>query len=176
MNGIFLLAHAGETAGWHLPPLHPILVNFTAALIPASVLSDWLGRFLRQPSLAGVGWWTMLYAAIITPFTAAAGWWWMRQMQDMDHWQMPYHQWLGVSLAVVIVALAIWRGRLYRKMRAVSIPYLLVATLAVAALVVQGDLGGQMSFGGDNESDPVEQHDGTPAATAHQHAGDLLAE
>jgi uncharacterized membrane protein len=63
-----------------LPPLHPILVNFTAALVPASVMSDLLGRVLGRPTLSATGWWTMFYAAAITPFTALAGWWWLRSM------------------------------------------------------------------------------------------------
>lgn len=50
-----------------LPPLHPILVNFTAALVPASFVSDVLGRFLRRESLRSAAWWMLLYAAIITP-------------------------------------------------------------------------------------------------------------
>lgn len=41
------------------PPLHPILVNTTAALLPASVLSDVLGVMLRKKSLKSAGWWTL---------------------------------------------------------------------------------------------------------------------
>src|SRR5438045_2678361 len=54
MSFMFLLAHAGESAGgFHLelPLLHPILVHFTAALVPASLVSDVLGRLLRRQSL-----------------------------------------------------------------------------------------------------------------------------
>jgi len=54
---------------------HPILVNFTAALLPLSFLSDVLGRMLRRQSLHNAGWWLLLYAVLITPLTVAAGWW-----------------------------------------------------------------------------------------------------
>lgn len=147
-----------------LPPLHPILVNFTAALIPASVLSDWLGKFLRRDSFHAAGWWMLLYAAVITPFTALAGWWWMRSMQDMNPWQMSWHMWLGISLAVVTIGLAIWRGWFYRKERKPNVVYMFLATLAVVALVIQGDLGGQMSFGtgGDvAQAEPRHEHGGS---------------
>ena len=144
---IGLLAHAGESTGWHIPPLHPILVNFTAALIPASVLSDVLGRWLKRDSFHKAAWWMLLYAVVITPFTAAAGWWWMRDMEGMNDWRLPVHMWLGFSMAAVAIALALWRGRFYRKQLVPGLAYLLVAGLGVGALTVQGELGGQMSFG-----------------------------
>ena len=140
----------GEWLASWVPPWHPILVNFTAALIPASVLSDWLGRVLKKESLTGAGWWMMLYAGIITPFTAVAGWWWMEEMKAGDGkfgWQIEYHQWLGYLLAGVTVGLALWRGWERRKKNEASWGYLITATVVLAALIVQADLGGQMSFG-----------------------------
>src|SRR4051812_9647620 len=53
--------------------LHPILVNFTAALVPVSVGSDILGRIFGKQTLRDTGWWTCCFAAVITPFTAIAG-------------------------------------------------------------------------------------------------------
>ena len=50
--------------------LHPILVNFTAALVPVSVGSDLLCRSFKREPLRQTGWWTLLYATAITPFTA----------------------------------------------------------------------------------------------------------
>ena len=147
---IYFLAHAGEGSGWnwHLPPLHPIFVNFTAALIPASVLSDVLGRWFKRDSFHKAAWWMLLYAAVVTPLTAAAGWWWMRHgMEGMIDWRLPVHMWLGFTMTAIAIVLAIWRGRMHRTERAPGLAYLLAASLAVGALVVQGELGGQMSFG-----------------------------
>jgi len=47
--------------------LHPILVNFTSALVPASVASDSAGRIFRKPTLHSAAWWTLIYATAITP-------------------------------------------------------------------------------------------------------------
>ena len=63
--------------------IHPILVNFTAALIPASVVSDVFGKVLRKQSLTHAAWWMLVYAAAITPFTVLAGWYWKRSVEAM---------------------------------------------------------------------------------------------
>ena len=170
MSPLLLLAHAGESGGWfplELPPLHPILVNFTAALVPASLISDVLGRMLRKSSLTSAGWWMLFYAAVVTPFTALAGWLWLRQMADMDHPQMAVHKWLGTALAIVFVALLFWRWRIHR--RADGTPrwtYLLCAAAVVAALIVQGHLGGTMSFASDDAA-TSEQHAPSPSDAGH---------
>jgi uncharacterized membrane protein len=135
-------------------PLHPILVNFTAALVPVSVASDIGGRLWRRQSLANVGFWTLVYAAAVTPATAFAGWWWMRSMDDMDHWQMPIHMWVGISFAVALPLLALWRFRAFRRGAPASWGYLAVIGALVLALMVQGHLGGMMSFGFDDAAAP----------------------
>lgn len=56
--------------------VHPILVNFTAALVPVSVGSDILGKLTASGTLRSTAWWTMAYASLITPLTALAGWLW----------------------------------------------------------------------------------------------------
>jgi plastocyanin/uncharacterized membrane protein len=128
--------------------LHPILVNFTAALLPLALLSDLLGRWLKRSSLHSVGTWMVLYAAIITPLTGAAGWWWRIQSAGALPPQLiAVHQWLGTSLALVFIVLAVWRWRLYRQNAVPTLAYLAFAAVAVLALVYQGSLGGTMVFG-----------------------------
>jgi len=154
MSLMSLLAHAGEGRGWFPhgpPPLHPILVNFTAALVPASLVSDVLGRLLRRQSLTAAGWWMLLYAALITPFTVLAGWMWLRQMSDMDMPPMTIHKWLGTALAALFLALLFWRWRIQQRADvAPSRLYLVCAAMIVGALTLQGHLGGKMSFSSDN--------------------------
>jgi uncharacterized membrane protein len=136
-----------------LPPfswehIHPILVNFTAALIPVSVFSDIVGKSFRRDSLNHAAWWTLLFAAAITPCTALAGWFWKRSIEAaLPADIIAIHQWLGISLAVAFIVLALWRGLLHRRGERPSLAYLLLATLVLAALLYQGHLGGSMTFG-----------------------------
>ena len=128
--------------------LHPILVNFTAALLPLALLSDLLGRWLKRSSLHSAAAWMVLYAAIITPLTGAAGWWWKSQSAGtLPPELIVVHQWLGTSLALVFIVLAVWRWRLYKQNAVPTLPYLAFALVAVLALVYQGSLGGAMVFG-----------------------------
>lgn len=128
--------------------LHPILVNFTAALVPVSFASDVLGRITNRDSFRHTGWWTLLYAACITPLTGLAGMWWKSKAADaIPPELLRYHQWLGISLAVVLIVLCSWRWRFHKTDVAPSATYLGVALLGVIGLIIQGELGGKMLFG-----------------------------
>lgn len=139
--------------GLPLPPfswenLHPILVNFTAALFPASVISDLSGRLLGRESLRHAAWWALLYAAAVTPFTALAGWFWKRSIgAALTPELIAVHQWLGMWLAFALPALLIWRWRFHRRDESPGLAYLAASALTMLALVYQGHVGGSMAFG-----------------------------
>ena len=127
---------------------HPILVNFTAALLPLAFLSDLLGRFFKRASLNNAAAWMVLYAAAITPLTGIAGWWWKSTL----HGSLPpeiiaVHQWLGTAMVLVLIALAAWRWKIQKRGEVPGAAYLVVTAIAVLALVYQGSLGGLMVFG-----------------------------
>ena len=125
--------------------VHPILVNFTAALIPVSVGSDILAKALRKQTLRDTGWWTMCFAACITPFTACAGWlFWMDD--DNGATNMTIHKWLGTSAAVLLIGFVLWRWWFFKRDLWPNILYLLVGLVIVGAVVYQGHLGGEQSF------------------------------
>jgi len=126
--------------------VHPMLVNFTAALIPVSVGSDVLARIFGKPSLRDTGWWTLCFAAIITPFTASAGWL-LWSHDDDGVLGMTIHKWLGTSLAVFLLGLVLWRWSLFKSTSNPSLLYLLIASMVVGAVFYQGHLGGKQSFG-----------------------------
>lgn len=127
---------------------HPILVNFTAALLPLALLSDVLGLIFRRQSLHNAAWWLVLYAAVITPFTAAAGWWWKHAAGSaLPARLITVHQWLGTAAAVLFIILAIWRWSIHKRGVPPTLAYLFSALVAVLALVYQGSLGGMMVFG-----------------------------
>jgi uncharacterized membrane protein len=128
--------------------IHPILVNFTAALVPASLGSDVLGKIFRKTSLHAAAFWMLIYAAAITPFTAIAGYVWKRSVASaLPADQTMMHQWLGISLAVLFLALGAWRWRLHSRNLVPGVSYFVFCVVVVLALVYQGTLGGQMAFG-----------------------------
>jgi uncharacterized membrane protein/plastocyanin len=161
MMAALVVRAAGENAGnsspvgslrWspprHPEQIHPILVNFTAALLPLAFLSDVLGKLFRRQSLHNAAWWMVLYAALITPLTAIAGWWWKSKLgNDLPANLIRVHEWLGTAAVVLFVALALWRWNIQRRGVAPPIAYLAFAGIAVLALVYQGSLGGAMLFG-----------------------------
>lgn len=146
------VASRGATLKWSPPTkaeeLHPILVNFTAALLPLAFLSDILGRILRRQSFHHAAWWMVLYAAVITPFTAAAGWWWrLTEGSTLPANLITVHEWLGTTAVVLFVVLAIWRWSIHKRDASPNWAYLTFALIVVLALVYQGSLGGRMVFG-----------------------------
>jgi plastocyanin/uncharacterized membrane protein len=145
-------AATGGLPGFNLPhspqELHPILVNFTAALLPLAFLSDLLGRWLKRASLHNAAAWMVLYSAIITPLTGIAGWWWKSKVAAaLPANVIAVHQWLGTSLVLILIGLAIWRWRIHKQNTAPGLAYLACAALSVLALIYQGSLGGLMVFG-----------------------------
>jgi plastocyanin/uncharacterized membrane protein len=127
---------------------HPILVNFTAALLPLALLSDVLGRLLKRTSLHSAATWMMVYEALITPLTGAAGWWWKSQSTGaLPANVIAVHAILGTSLAVVFILLAVCRWRIQKRGDVPGVLYLAVTAVVALALVYQGSLGGLMVFG-----------------------------
>lgn len=127
--------------------LHPVLVNFTAALIPVSFFSDLVGRVFKSESLRSTGWWTMLYALLVTPFTIVTGWlFWMTD--DNGAAGMAIHKWLGTAFIVPLVAVFLWRWSLHRRKAWPPLGYFVILAIVVAALAYQGHLGGTQVFSG----------------------------
>ncbi len=139
--------------GLPLPPfswenVHPVLVNFTAALLPASVFSDLLGALLRKGSLRHAAWWALVYAAAVTPATALAGWFWKRSIEAaLSPELITVHQWLGIWLAFAFPALVLWRWRFHKRGEGPGAAYFVTAALTLLALIYQGHVGGSMAFG-----------------------------
>lgn len=129
--------------------IHPILVNFTAALVPTSFGSDVLGKVFRKQSLHDAAWWMLAFAAAITPLTAIAGLTWKKSLGDaLPAATIQTHQWLGISLALIFIVLALWRWSIHSHRQSPGFFYLALAFLTVVALTYQGTLGGAMVFGG----------------------------
>jgi uncharacterized membrane protein len=131
-----------------LHPVHPILVNFTAALIPSSIGSDLTGKVSKRTSLSQPGWWMIAIAAIVTPLTAAAGLLWKKDVQAVTPPTLLHlHMWLGIGISVFLIILAIWRGVIPSRGQFAGTSYIIIASLLMGALAYQGSLGGLMAFG-----------------------------
>jgi uncharacterized membrane protein len=127
--------------------LNPILVNFTVALVPVSVISDLMACFLKSRSLRETAWWTLVIATFITPLTAISGWlFWMPD--DSGASGMAIHKWVGTVMAVLLPCLFLWRWRIMRQHHEVRASYFVLGFFFVAVLVYQGYLGGQQVFSG----------------------------
>ena len=127
--------------------LHPILVNFTEALVPVSLASDLIGRMFKHEPLRHTGWWTLFFATLITPLTAITGWlFWMGD--DNGVTGMTIHKWLGSGLALLLFGLCAWRWKLHQRQRWPGVAYFIVGAIFVAALTYQGHLGGEQVFSG----------------------------
>jgi uncharacterized membrane protein len=126
--------------------LHPVLVHFTAALVPVSIASDLAGRLADREPLRQTGWWTLAFATAITPFTAAAGWlFWMPD--DNGVAGMAVHKWLGTGLAAALLGFCYWRSRRRGNPRGPGAAYFVAGALLIVALSVQGWLGGRQVYG-----------------------------
>ncbi|HUA68074.1 MAG TPA: DUF2231 domain-containing protein [Candidatus Saccharimonadales bacterium] len=127
--------------------LHPVLVNFTTALVPVSVFSDFAGRVVKSESLRNAAWWTLFYATAITPFTAITGWlFWMPD--DNGVAGMTIHKWLGSGLVLLLFGLFVWRWNLHMRQQWPTPMYFVAGVIFISALVYQGHLGGQQVFSG----------------------------
>lgn len=129
--------------------VHPVLVHFTTALLPVSLVCDLTGKYLKRESLTAAGWWTLFFGAIATPFSALAGWLWISDLETggFHDRNLATHKWLGITLVAGFLITAIWRVRFFRADAKPGIVYLGFAGIVVVALFYQGYLGGKMTLG-----------------------------
>jgi uncharacterized membrane protein len=130
-------------------PLHPILVHFTIALTSASLLFELLGRVLHEPGLAVTGWWTLALSVAATILTLATG---VMSRVGLDIGEGEARSWLRLHMALgptffgLLVAMAVWRGLLWRGGREVGWWYLAALAATTAVMTVQGYAGGELVY------------------------------
>jgi len=125
--------------------LHPVFVNFVAAAVPMSVIFDFAGRIWGRDTMRTVAAWNMVVAACASPLVIFFGWLFWGGQSD-DDWQMAVHFWLGNAFLIILIAMAVWRWRIYARGRPPGAIYLAIAVLVLAALIFQAHLGGMHSF------------------------------
>ncbi len=130
-------------------PLHPILVHFTIALTSTSLLFDVLGRVRHLPELAASAWWTLALSVLATVLTLTTG---VISRLRLEIGEGPARSYLRLHMALgpaffgMLIALAIWRGALWRAGEEVGWWYLAALALASAVMAIQGYLGGELVY------------------------------
>lgn len=121
--------------------LHPFLVHFPIAFFPAALLTAIAGR--RRPSFAAPVQFLVVAGAVLVPFAAASGW--LGGMSADPEPILPYHRWLGVSVAIGGIGLGIWAWRRPWEDRGAGM--ILALTVMTIAIAVQGFLGAGLTHG-----------------------------
>ncbi len=128
--------------------LHPLVVHFPIGLLVAAFALELLTLGGRRPNLReGIVWVLRMGAASAV---AAAGFGWLLATRDGIAGEMvEYHQWLGLTTAVLAVGAVFLLERALRRGDASLVPYRSVLTLAVVCLAVAGHLGAGLTHGAD---------------------------
>ena len=121
--------------------LHPFIVHFPIAFIPAALITAIAGR--RRPSFAAPVQFLVVAGGIFAPIAAIAGW--LAGMSADPEPILTYHRWLGVAIGVIGAALGVWAWkRPWEDRGAGMIAALTIVTIAIA---VQGFLGAAVTHG-----------------------------
>jgi uncharacterized membrane protein len=128
---------------------HPIVVHFALALTFFGFVVDWLGSLRRQTQTQQVGRACFLAGVVALGLAVVSGWVehtlprpasvFDEQMQNVFFW----HEYLGYGLFALFLVLAIVRLRIHDHLPVV---FILLGTLGLVGLGIQGYLGGELVY------------------------------
>lgn len=130
-------------------PIHPILVHFTIALTATALAIDALAFVFRLEALTAIGWWLLAAALLITLGTLITG---VRSRLRLPVEEGEMRSFLRAHMAIgpiffgLLVAVAIWRARLWQAGEGVTGWYLAAMIGVVLVMGVQGYLGGELVY------------------------------
>ncbi len=147
----------------HLQNIHPLVVHFPLALLPAAALMYWLGLFARRESWQWTGLWLLILgvlgaaAAVSTGLYAAPG---VMLAPSVKQNLLAYHKSIMLAVLGLSAALTLWAlvaRPMPRRWRALFLALLVV----MVGMIAKGaDYGGRMVFdynaGGYACSQPIE--------------------
>ena len=143
-NGRRVRQKQGRQMAIRLQELHPSLVHFPIALLPASLAADAVGRFTGDEGLMDTGRRLMPAAAASAVLAGAAGL--VAQgavrAEGRAHRQLTTHRNLNIGLVALTVLLAGVRARRSQP----SLAYLLAGAAGVATAAYTAYLGGRMVY------------------------------
>lgn len=123
---------------------HLIFLHFPIALINMTAISECLFAWYRKPIFDGSSRFMLISAAIVAPFTALLGWIYSGAVPYSGLMEifLLWHMWLGITTALLTVALAFMRERS-------GIHKLYYGCLALLVLLINitAFFGGGMTFG-----------------------------
>lgn len=126
--------------------LHPMLVHFPIAFIPAALFTAIVGR--RRPGFAKPVQFLVVTAGITAPFAMLSGWLSGGFELGLDDWVMQSHRWLGTGIGVGAFALGVFALKSPEQDRSPTM--ILSLTALTAAILVQGWFGGALVHGVDH--------------------------
>ena len=136
---------AGRLVDW-VGRMHPMVVHFPLAFLPAALLAALLGR--RRPALMAAARFLIVLGGISAPLATALGWIDSGFVLFDGDRLILAHRWLGTTIGIAGLVLALWAWREPARVRGKG----MISSLAAitAALAVQGWLGGAMVHGIDH--------------------------
>jgi len=126
--------------------LHPIVVHFPMAFLPAALFTAVVGR--RRPSFAAPVQFLVVAGGFGAALAAVLGWLSADLRSAGDDWVLTAHRWLGTGIGLVALALGVWAARRLERDRSAAM--IVGLALITAAIVTQGWLGGAMVHGVDH--------------------------
>lgn len=126
--------------------LHPVIVHFPIAFLPAAFFTAIVGR--RRPAYAEPVKFLTVAGGVIAPVAAVLGWIDGGFTLATDDRLLSIHRWFGTVIGAGALALAIWAIRKPEQNRGAG----MIVGLGVmtTAIVLQGWLGGSLTRGLDH--------------------------
>jgi len=125
---------------------HPIIVHFPIAFFPAALFTAVVGR--KRPSFGAPVQFLVVGGGILAPISALLGWlnggWTLADSDPL----MFVHRWLGTTIGVGGLLLAIWAWRRPSEDR--SNGMIAALTVMTIAMVIQGWYGGALVHGAEH--------------------------
>lgn len=126
--------------------LHPMLVHFPIAFLPAALVTAVAGR--KRPAFLAPVRFLVIAAGIVAPLAALLGWFDGGFDYATDDWLLQFHRWLGTGIGLGALGLAIWS---WRKPEASQGAGMIAGlSLITASIIIQGWFGGAMVHGIDH--------------------------
>ncbi|MGZ8195605.1 MAG: DUF2231 domain-containing protein [Methylosarcina sp.] len=170
---IFSLIFPGITG---IENIHPMLVHFPIAYLPAFLIIDLAGTFIKKPEWRWVASWFLYLGAIMSVFAVVSGFMAGDSVAHGEnvHGIMEMLEIYGVITLILVFVLSIWRLKSGSRITGpANALFLMLSTILCVVIMLGADLGGLLvyKYGISVEMVPtqmdVEGHDHT-----HPHAHD----